>query len=173
MPPVEHTTATFEDVLDAVADQGLKITKPVPGDTYNLGQSQFTVLGPVGDYADELNDWSVGIRLTDGNHSFVMCGDAEAEAEEDMARSGLNLSADVLKSGHHGSRTSSSPEFLEAVAPSWAVISCGEGNSYGHPHEETLKKYSEHSIQVLRTDEKGTIIASSSPEGLTWTYTKK
>ena len=173
MPPVEHTTATFEDVLDAVAGQGLKITKPVPGDTYDLGQSQFTVLGPVGDYADELNDWSVGIRLTDGNHSFVMCGDAETEAEEDMARSGLNLSADVLKSGHHGSRTSSSPEFLEAVSPSWAVISCGKGNSYGHPHEETLKKYAEHRIQVLRTDEKGTIIASSSPEGLTWTYTKK
>lgn len=173
MPPVEHTTATFEDVLDAVAGQGLKITKPVPGDTYDLGQSQFTVLGPVGDYEDELNDWSVGIRLTDGNHSFVMCGDAETEAEEDMARSGLNLSADVLKSGHHGSRTSSSPEFLEAVSPSWAVISCGKGNSYGHPHEETLKKYAEHRIQVLRTDEKGTIIASSSPEGLTWTYTKK
>ena len=173
MPPVEHTTATFEDVLDAVAGQGLKITKPVPGDTYDLGPSQFTVLGPVGDYADELNDWSVGIRLTDGNHSFVMCGDAETEAEEDMARSGLNLSADVLKSGHHGSRTSSSPEFLEAVSPSWAVISCGKGNSYGHPHEETLKKYAEHRIQVLRTDEKGTIIASSSPEGLTWTYTKK
>ena len=173
MPPVEHTTATFEDVLDAVAGQGLKITKPVPGDTYDLGLSKFTVLGPVGDYADELNDWSVGIRLTDGNHSFVMCGDAETEAEEDMARSGLNLSADVLKSGHHGSRTSSSPEFLEAVSPSWAVISCGKGNSYGHPHEETLKKYAEHRIQVLRTDEKGTIIASSSPEGLTWTYTKK
>lgn len=102
-----------------------------------------------------------------------MCGDAETEAEEDMARSGLNLSADVLKSGHHGSHTSSSPEFLEAVSPSWAVISCGKGNSYGHPHEETLKKYAEHRIQVLRTDEKGTIIASSSPEGLTWTYTKK
>ena len=65
----------------------------------------------MGDYADELNDWSVGIRLTDGNHSFVMCGDAETEAEEDMARSGLNLSADVLKSGHHGSRTSSSLNF--------------------------------------------------------------
>lgn len=172
MPPVEHTTATFEDVLDAVADQGLKITKPVPGDTYELGQSRFTVLGPAGDYADELNDWSVGIRLTDGNHSFVMCGDAEAEAEEDMARSGLTLSADVLKSGHHGSRTSSSPEFLKAVSPSWAVISCGEGNSYGHPHEETLKKYAEYGIQVLRTDEKGTITASSSPEGLTWTCTK-
>lgn len=172
MPPVEHTTATFEDVLDAVAAQGLKITKPVPGNTYELGQSQFTVLGPVNDYKDDLNNWSVGIRLTDGNHSFVMCGDAEAPAEADMVHSGQTLSADVLKSGHHGSRTSSSREFLEAVSPSWAVISCGTDNSYGHPHSETMEQYSQYNIQVFRTDEKGTIIAASSPEGLSWSFTK-
>ena len=170
LPPVEHTTATFEDVLDAVADKGLTITKPVPGDTYELGQSHFTILGPAGNYGDELNDWSVGIRLTDGNHSFVMCGDAEQEAEQDMVNSGLTLSADVLKAGHHGSRTSSSPDFLKAVSPSWAVISCGKGNSYGHPHKETLEKYSKAGIQVLRTDELGTIIASSSPEALSWSH---
>ena len=105
--------------------------------------------------------------MVNGKNSFVLCGDAEKDSEKDMLDSKIDLKADVLKLSHHGSRTSSSPEFLEAVSPSWAVISCGKGNSYGHPHEETLKKYAEHRIQVLRTDEKGTIIASSSPEGLT------
>ena len=76
-----------------------------------------------------------------------------------MARSGLNLSADVLKSGHHGSRHLQQPEFLEAVSPSWAVISCGKGNMYGHPHEEALSRFRDLGAEVFRTDEQGTIIA--------------
>lgn len=168
LPPVEHTTRTFEDVLDSIAAKGLKITKPEPGTSYRLGEASFTILGPVSDYGDDLNNWSVGIRLTYGTNSFVMCGDAETQAEEDMAGSGAKLKADVLKAGHHGSRTSTSDDFLKKVSPDWVVIQCGKKNSYGHPHKETMEKLKKTGCQVLRTDESGTIVAYSDGSNITW-----
>ena len=170
LPPVEHTTKTFEDVLDAIEEKDLSITLPVPGDSYGLGGAAFTILAPQRDYGDDLNNWSVGLRLACGDGAFVACGDAEAQAEEDMAASGLALSADVLKIGHHGSSTSTSDAFLKAVSPAFAVISCGEGNSYGHPHKETLEKLEAAGIQVLRTDLLGDITAQWGEDGVTWAY---
>ena len=170
LPPVEHTTKTFEDVLDAIEEKDLSITLPVPGDSYELGGAAFTILAPQRDYGDDLNNWSVGLRLACGDGAFVACGDAEAQAEEDMAASGLALSADVLKIGHHGSSTSTSDAFLKAVSPAFAVISCGEGNSYGHPHKETLEKLEAAGIQVLRTDLLGDITAQWGEDGVTWAY---
>ena len=161
LPPVEHTTKTFEDVLDSIASRGLKITKPTPGDSYDLGDASFTILSPVKDYGSDLNNWSVGVRLTYGDNSFVMCGDAENQAEEDIIKNGAVLKADVLKAGHHGSSTSTSDAFLKKVSPSWVVIQCGKGNSYGHPHKETMEKLKKAGCQVLRTDEEGTITAFS------------
>lgn len=168
LPPVEHTTKTYEDVLDAIGSQGLKITKPVVGDTYQLGDASFQIIAPNGNYDDDLNNWSVGIKLTYGDNSFVMCGDAESQAEADICAGGINLSADVLKLGHHGSKTSTSGAFLNKVNPEYAVISCGMGNSYGHPHKETLNKLHSKGIKVFRTDEQGTIIATSDGINIKW-----
>lgn len=168
MPPVEHTTKTFEDVLDAVAGKGLKLTRPVPGDIYTLGNASFTIVAPNRDYGDNLNNWSVGILLENGENRFLMCGDAEAEAEADILGNGIDISADVLKVSHHGSRTSTSREFLDRVNPSAAVIQCGAGNSYGHPHQETLSKLAERNIQVFRTDLDGTVTARSDGETIRW-----
>ena len=168
LPPVEHTTRTFEDVLDSIASRGLKITKPAPGDSYDLGNASFTILSPVKDYGNDLNNWSVGIRLTYGDNSFVMCGDAENQAEEDIVNSGAMLKADVLKAGHHGSSTSTSDAFLKKVSPSWVVIQCGKGNSYGHPHKETMEKLKKAGCQILRTDVEGTITAFSDGKTITW-----
>ena len=172
LPPVAHTTKTFEDVLDAVQEKNLTLTQPKPGDSYALGDAAFTILAPQADYGDDLNNWSVGIRLACAEGALVACGDAEAQAEEDIAASGLTLSADVLKVGHHGSSTSTSNAFLQAVSPAWAVISCGEGNSYGHPHEETLKKLEDAGVSVLRTDLLGDITAQWGEDGIAWTYEK-
>ena len=172
LPPVAHTTKTFEDVLDAVQEKNLTLTQPKPGDSYALGDAAFTILAPQADYGDDLNNWSVGIRLACAEGALVACGDAEAQAEEDIAASGLPLSADVLKVGHHGSSTSTSNAFLQAVSPAWAVISCGEGNSYGHPHEETLKKLEDAGVSVLRTDLLGDITAQWGEDGIAWTYEK-
>lgn len=167
MPRVQANTSTFEDVLDAVADKGLQITTPVVGTQMALGQAQVTVLGPVRDYGDETNNWSVGLRVSYGETAFVLCGDAEAEAEADMLQTGLALSADVLKLGHHGSSTSTSDAFLAAVQPSAVVISCGAGNSYGHPHAETLQKVA--GLSVYRTDTQGTVTAVSDGQRVQFT----
>lgn len=168
LPPVEHTTRTFEDVLNAASNKGLKITKPVPGSTYTLGNASFTIVAPVKDYGNDLNNWSVGIRLTYGSNSFLMCGDAESQAESDMLERGIPLKADVLKAGHHGSSTSTSSGFLKAVSPSYVVIQCGKDNSYGHPHKETMEKLEKAGCRVLRTDESGTITAASDGTHITW-----
>lgn len=161
LPDKEHTTRTYEKLLDAIDEKGVKITVPKPGESYSLGNASFQILSPNGDYGDNLNNWSIGIRLLYGETSFVFCGDAEKEAEADMLSNGLKLNADVLKVSHHGSSTSSSPEFLRAVNPRYAVISCGKNNDYGHPHKETLKSLKELGTTVLRTDQLGTIIIKS------------
>lgn len=174
MPDVSHTTRTYEDVLDALIDKELNVTKPVPGTVYQLGEASFTILSPTEEVEEQaasdgdLNNLSVGIRLTFGANAFVMCGDAEALSEVAMVESGLTLKADVLKLGHHGSSTSTCDSFLQAVSPSIAVVSCGKDNSYGHPHRETMDKLAAKGIAVYRTDEQGTLTATSDGSIITW-----
>lgn len=170
MPRKTTTTKTFEDVVKAVKNKGLVITNPVVGTKYALGGAEFTILAPNKDYGDELNNYSVGVRLVYRNNSFVFTGDAEAEAEKDIMATGLELKADVLKLGHHGSSTSTSSQFLKTVSPKYAVITCGKDNDYGHPHKETMEKVK--NIDVYRTDEQGNIIAISDGNNITWN-TKK
>lgn len=168
MPEKAHTTKMYEHLLDAVEEKNLKITLPKPGTSYDLGSASFQILAPNRDYGDELNNWSVGIRVDYGNNSFVLCGDAEKEAEKDMIASGLSLKADVLKVSHHGSSTSSSQAFIDLVGPEYAVISCGKNNDYGHPHKETLELLKKKNIKVLRTDQLGTIVAVSDGTNVTF-----
>lgn len=170
MPKKSTTTQTFKDVVNAIKNKGLAITNPVVGTKYTLGGAEFTILAPNKDYGDELNNYSVGIRIVYGNNSFVFTGDAEEEAERDIIATGLELKADVLKLGHHGSSTSTSNQFLKAVSPKHAVITCGKDNDYGHPHRETMTKIS--NMEVYRTDEQGSIIATSDGTNITWN-TKK
>lgn len=168
LPKISHTTKTYEDVLTSISGKGLKITQPVAGDTYSIGNAAFTILAPNGEYGNELNNWSVGLRLVYGDTAFVMAGDAEEEAEHDICANGLELKADVLKLGHHGSRTSSCEEFLEQVTPTYAVISCGRDNDYGHPHAETIEKLERLGISAFRTDLQGAVIAESDGTQITW-----
>lgn len=171
LPPKEHTSRTFEDVLNAIENKRLTITKPEVGTEYPLGNASFCIIAPNKDYGDDLNNWSVGIQVTDGDCSFLFTGDAEAPAEADMAANGIPLKSDVLKLGHHGSSTSSSPLFLDRVDPDYAVITCGVGNSYGHPHKETMEELDKRGIEVFRTDEQGTVIAYSNGSDITWNTT--
>jgi competence protein ComEC len=173
MPNVTHTTKTFEDVLNAISDKNLSITIPQVGEQYSLGNANFTIIAPnKEDYGDERNNYSVGIKLVNGNNSFIMCGDAEEEAERDILDNGIDISADVYKVSHHGSRTGTTKEFLEAISPRYAVIECGSDNDYGHPHEEILELLESKKIKVFRTDINGTIIAVSDGNKITWTSEK-
>ena len=118
---------------------------------------------------NDLNSSSVGIKLVHGENSFVMCGDAEAEAEQEMtAQFGTALECDVLKCGHHGSSTATTPGFLTATDPTWALISCGKDNSYGHPHAEVMAALEDADVQVYRTDQQGTITCVSDGKELHW-----
>ena len=166
LPEKEHTTRIYERMLDAIADKNIKVTIPKAGESYHLGDASFQIISPNRDYGDNLNNWSIGMRLVYGKTSFVLCGDAEKEAEQDMLLSGFPLKADVLKVSHHGSSTSSSPEFINAVSPRYAVISCGKNNDYGHPHKETMDLLKKQGIKVLRTDQIGTIVIESDGTGL-------
>lgn len=171
LPETEHPTRIFERMLDAIEAQDCAVEAPVVGKQYSIGQGRFTILAPGEDYGEDLNNWSVGIRLCFGQTSFVLCGDAETESERDMVRSGQTLEADVLKLGHHGSSTSTCDEFLHAVQPDYAVISCGAGNDYGHPHREIIQKLEAEEITYFRTDEAGTVVAKSDGKNMTWNVT--
>ena len=168
MPKVEHTTRTFENLLLTIRNKGLKITAPVPGTEYRLGNTSFTILAPNSSSYKNLNDYSVVVRLTYGSTSFLFTGDAEQTSEKEILAKGYNIKSDVLKVGHHGSKTSTTTRFLDAVSPRYAVMCVGANNQYGHPAPETLSKLAERGIKVYRTDEAGTIIATSDGKSISF-----
>lgn len=168
LPDVEKDTKTYEDVISAITTKGYEITTPVVGDTYSLGSAEFTIIAPNDTYTSNANDNSVGILLQNGENRFLFTGDAEEDAEADIVNNGINLSADVYKVAHHGSKTATTDAFFAEVNPSYAVISVGEDNAYGHPAAEVLNKLRASGVEVFRTDEQGTIVAISDGETITW-----
>lgn len=155
------TTKTYEDFLTSVQNKGLKLSAAKAGTTLFEGADyKADCFAPCSEDYKELNDYSVVIKLSYGIHSFLFTGDAESLSENEMLNAGYNLNSDVIKLGHHGSHSSSSEEFLKAVSPRYAVISCGEGNDYGHPHDETLEALANLNgpPKTLRTDLDKTII---------------
>jgi len=155
------TSKTYEDFLTSVQNKGLKLSAAKAGTTLFEGADyKADCFAPCSEDYKELNDYSVVIKLSYGIHSFLFTGDAEILSENEMLNAGYNLNSDVIKLGHHGSHSSSSEEFLKAVSPRYAVISCGEGNDYGHPHDETINTLSnlKGTPKTLRTDLDKTII---------------
>lgn len=167
MPDEEKNTKTYKDVIQAIEDKSYKITLPEVGATYSLGEAKFTIIAPNADYSDA-NNVSIGILLEFGETSFLFTGDAEQEAELDILKNGIDIHADVYKAGHHGSRTSSGEEFLAAIEPKAVVVSCGEDNSYGHPHADILNYCMMNNIPLYRTDMQGTIVVKSDGKTITW-----
>jgi len=160
MPDATNNTAVFEKLLTAIENKGISITVPSVGDKITAGIIEFTVLAPIGKDYKDLNNTSLVLRMVYGETAMLLTGDAETVSEKEMLKNGLSLRADVLKAGHHGSRSSTSAEFLDTVRPGTVVVSCGQQNSYGHPHKEFLELVSqpERNITLLRTDELGTIV---------------
>lgn len=158
MPDVVTTTSFFENVLIEVKNKGYFIETPKEGDSFNLGEAVVDVLYLDND-EDNFNDDSIILRVKFGSNKFLFMGDASSKVEEKILNK--NLSADILKVGHHGSSTSTSNEFLKYVNPKYAIISVEKNNSYGHPSELVLKKLNDKNISILRTDECGTIVVES------------
>ncbi len=166
----DQQTKTWVDVLLAVDETNCNYIDAVVGNTYSFGESFFEILGPVGSDYDNYNDYSVIVKAVCGDNSFLFTGDMETFAEKELLAENTNLKADVLKVGHHGSTTSSSEAFLDAVSPDYAVIMCGKGNDYGHPHLETLGNLNARGITIYRTDELSTIVAFSDKRNITFAY---
>ena len=162
-----HTSDLFNTFMNTATAHAIIVEYPSVGDTYEFGTGSFTVMAPDG-ISQNSNDNSVVIRLVNGNNSFMFMGDAEETSEQDMISTGMNLDCDVLSLGHHGSASSTSWDLLEAASPSWAVISCGLNNSYGHPAAETMGKLSDMDIPVFRTDDQGTVIALFDGNTISW-----
>lgn len=161
MPDVYHSTKTYSDVINAIEAGNGYITHPKTGDSYPFNSGYFTIVAPNNQHYDEFNNYSIGIKLTHGYNDFLFTSDAEILAEEEMLDNGINLSSEVYKLAHHGSTTSNSSEFLDAVNPYYVVATVGYDNDYGHPHNEILKEMVDRRIKLYRTDLQGTIIFTS------------
>lgn len=169
MPKESSNTQTFRDLLTAIANKGLKPIEAKAGVKLDLGSEvNAELLAPNSSGYEDINDYSAVLRLVYGKNSFLFTGDAEAQSESEMLHLGSQLKADVLKVGHHGSRTSSTAGFLKLVAPKYAVISVGKGNTYGHPTQEALGRLSGVAATIYRTDEAGTVVCESDGETLTF-----
>ncbi len=154
------TTNTYERLLAAIENQGCEVLLASAGQTYTFGELNLTVLAPV-EETSVYNNMSVVFKMEYGKTAFLFTGDAEKESEALMLAQDYDLHADVLKLGHHGSTTSTTPAFLEAVSPRLAVISCGKDNDFGHPHKEILTLLADEGIAYRRTDVSGTVTVYS------------
>lgn len=164
------TSAVYKSFLLALKEKGLRLKAAKQGDVFSMADislaeendnTSFQILGPAGSGYEDLNDWSVIIKLEHGDTAFIFTGDAEKIAENDVLDSGMDVSADVLKVGHHGSSSSTGEDFLAAVSPTIAVIQCGDGNSYGHPHAQVTELLDEYGVKQYRTDALGTVVIYS------------
>jgi competence protein ComEC len=156
-----YTTNLFKDLDEAITASGAQRHSGKPGDTFMVGGVKFSILAPAR-VRSNVNDNSLVLRMDCGTSSFLFAGDAETGSENDMIASHQDLDVDVLKLGHHGSRTSSSRQMILATTPRLAVYSALEGNIYGHPHAETLERLRLENVPTFGTkDAGGTVVVST------------
>lgn len=163
---ITPTSVCYEKFLDEIERKAENAYYSSVGDEYSYGNMKFQVLGPANTYenlnsSSALNSMSVVIRLTYGETSVMLTGDACKESEADMLKNRYEFSADILKVGHHGSSSSCSDAWMNAVKPTYCVISCGRDNEYGHPHKATTDKLKKRKIEYFRTDLLGDIVFES------------
>ena len=160
MPKQAHTISAFTNMLDVIENKDIDLYTAKAGtNILSSGNINIDVLAPFSESNSNLNNASAVVRITYGKTVMLFTGDAEHVIENQLLNSGID--ADVLKVGHHGAGSASSSSFIKAVSPEVAVISVGEGNSYGHPHADTLAILNEVGAKIYRTDEQGTIVVTA------------
>ncbi len=170
-PVLQYGSNAFENFKKYAEENGGGLTLPTAGETFFIGNAEVTILSPMVEYEDT-NNTSVVLKIIHGEKAFLFMGDAERVVESDLIDASLDLSADVLKVGHHGSETSSSYRFIREVMPTLAVVSVGKGNTYGHPHEEVLSRFEDADAVILRTDTLGDITVISDGKEIKWSSGK-
>lgn len=167
-PDYVADSSLYESFREIIQEKALDVTHPTVGAQISFGNVTATILAPNGSGYENENDYSVALRLECGEQSVVVTGDATALSESEMLDSGQNLDADILIIGHHGSDGSSSAEFLSAVSPDVAVVSCGEKNDYLHPNQAVVECLQAQEIELIRTDKQGDVVAYAGENG--WSY---
>lgn len=157
MADTESESKTYKQLVEAIESNGISIIEAYAGLEFKLGDAVCTIISPARDADHDANNESIAVFIDYFDSEFLFTGDMEKKAEKDLILNGYLFDADVLKVAHHGSMTGTSEEFLKIASPQYAVISCGEGNSYGHPHEETLELLREYGVITYRTDISGDI----------------
>ena len=170
IPKVEEdiTTNWYIKLMEELQNGDYVVEYPQVGASYYLGDATMKVIGPISDANGNTNNYSTVMKVSFGEMDIIMTGDAETEVEEEILVSNADLDAEILKVGHHGSDTSSSEEFLDAISPDYALISTKVGNKYEHPIKSTMDHLKERNIKVYRTDENGTVVATITSNGVSF-----
>lgn len=163
-PDYETDSSLYASYKATVDSYGYTVTTPTIDSSFNLGSAKVTFIAPVTKYEEE-NDNSIGLKITYRDISFLISGDSTKIAEKDtLSMFNSRLNSDVYIVNHHGSNFSSLPEYVQAISPSIAVISCGTDNTYGHPGEDTIETLKENNCTLFRTDLEGNILFYSDGE---------
>lgn len=165
------TTYAYEELLTSISERNVNAIAAEPGYHFNIGTADIDIFSP-SEQDKNINNMSVVLKVVFGNTSFLFQGDAEKKIENALLKTDYDLSADVIKVGHHGSKTSSTAKYIQAVAPKAAIISCGADNTYGHPHSETLETLKNAGVDVYTTSIIGNITAVSDGNKITITNEK-
>lgn len=162
MPDYPASSSTFEKLMILIEEKDIPITLAEHGDQYSIAEGVLSVYGPISLPKDDANNASLILRFVYESTSILFSGDAEKKSEDaTLDVYGNFLRSDVYQVGHHGSNTSSSLDFLQAVSPRFAVISCGRDNEYGHPHPEIMERLADLGAKVYRTDLQGSVLLLS------------
>jgi len=137
------------------------------GEIYQLEDATMQVLSAETDVSNT-NNYSIVLKVSFGQMDMIMTGDAETQIEEKILESGVDIDAEILKSGHHGSDTSNSEEFLDAISPDYVLISAGLGNKHEHPIKEVMERFEERNIEVYRTDESGSVVVTITTDSVSF-----
>lgn len=156
------STSSYKQLLKSINSKKLHIVSPAPGYLIDLSPKvKCEVLGPAAFYYEDLNNYSIVLKVVYNNCKFLFMGDAQTDSENQLLSQGFDLSCNVLKVGHHGSKTASSTDFLSEASPNIAIISCGRNNEFGHPHKTILDRYKAFSCKIFRTDFNGDIVITA------------
>lgn len=171
IPQVKEGQVTanwYIKLMKQIVEKNYEVEYSKTGNEYSLGDAKIQIVWQSELEQDNVNNYSNIIKVCLGDMDVLMTGDAETEIEEEVLRSGVQIDAEILKVGHHGSDTSSSDIFLDDVNPDYGLISCKVGNKYEHPTKDTIEKLQQREVEVYRTDECGTVIATITPSGVTF-----
>ena len=168
LPEEEYDTNSFKDVLKMLEKKQVTVHMPKFKENFYMGKARFMFITPDSDRQyEDVNDSSLGIRLSNGAHSFLFCGDISKKMEKQILDSDVYIRSDVMKLNHHGSSDANSWKFLKTVDPAFVVISCGRKNEFGHPHKSVMRRVKALHAGVFRTDKQGTILFESDGKHLT------